>query len=106
MLPLQCYSVRDGSLPAKNGILARLTISRPGVQRSLWATLLILLPHWRRESVTATQPFSFDGSYYEVTQSLGNTTKRSAGSEESDDLALFDAVKEFGKGFARSKTGW
>ena len=61
------------------------------------------------ESVTSTQPFAFNGSYYKVIQSLvGNTTnaKRSAnGIEQDDDVELFNAVREFGKGFARSKMG-
>jgi hypothetical protein len=59
------------------------------------------------ESVTSTQPFAFDGSYYEVIQSLASNAanvKRSVdGREDSDDVALLNAVREFGKGFARSK---
>lgn len=61
------------------------------------------------ESVTSTQPFAFDGSYYEVIQPLASNAsnvKRSVdGLEDSDDVALFNAVREFGKGFARSKMG-
>lgn len=61
------------------------------------------------ESVTSTQPFAFDGSYYEVIQSLASNTtsaKRSAdGTEQDDDVKLFNAVRDFGKGFARSKMG-
>lgn len=61
------------------------------------------------ESVTSSQPFAFDGSYYEVIQPLANnasSVKRSAeGPEHDDDEELFNAVKEFGKGFARSKMG-
>lgn len=61
------------------------------------------------ESVTSTQPFAFDGSYYEVIQSLENNAtkaKRVAGGpEQDDDVKLFNAVREFGKGFARSKMG-
>lgn len=61
------------------------------------------------ESVTSSQPFAFDGSYYEAIQPLANnasSVKRSAeGPEHDDDEELFNAVKEFGKGFARSKMG-
>ena len=61
------------------------------------------------ESVTSTQPFAFDGSYYEVIQPLASNAsnvKRSADDPKgSDDLALLNAVREFGKGFARSKMG-
>lgn len=61
------------------------------------------------ESATSTQPFAFDGSYYEVIQPLANnasSVKRSAeGPEQDDDAELFNAVREFGKGFARSKMG-
>jgi hypothetical protein len=59
------------------------------------------------ESVTSTQPFTFDGSYYEAIQPLASNAtnaKRSAGGpEQDDDVKLFNAVREFGKGFARSK---
>lgn len=55
------------------------------------------------------QPFAFDGSYYDVIQPLvsnASNVKRSVdGSVDSDDVALFDAVREAGKGFARSKLG-
>lgn len=61
------------------------------------------------ESVTSTQPFAFDGSYYEVIQPLASNTanvKRSVdGEEQDDDEKLFNAVREFGKVFARSKMG-
>ena len=57
--------------------------------------------------MTSTQPFAFDGSYYEVIQPLASnatSVKRSADeTEDDDDVELFNAVREFGKGFARSK---
>ncbi|KAK4892594.1 hypothetical protein LTR27_008870 [Elasticomyces elasticus] len=59
------------------------------------------------ESVTSTQPFAFDGSYYEVIKDVGNVTKRSIGWQEPDEgnAALVEAVRQFGKGFTRSKMG-
>lgn len=61
------------------------------------------------ESVTSTQPLAFDGSYYEVIQPLVSNApnvKRSVNELEGrDDVALFNAVRELGKGFARSKMG-
>ena len=39
-------------------------------------------------------------------ESNGTNVKRSVDeSEQDDDLRLFNAVREFGKGFARSKMG-
>ena len=61
------------------------------------------------ESVTSTQPFAFDGSYYEVTQPLASNAtnvERSVDElQERDHVALFNAVRDFGKEFARSKMG-
>ena len=57
--------------------------------------------------MTSTQPFAFDGSYYEVIQILesnASNVKRSVdGPDLDEDVRLFNAVREFGKGFSRSK---
>jgi len=61
------------------------------------------------ESVTFTRPFAFDGSYYEAIQPLAsnalNVERSAEGPEQDDDVELFNAVREFGKAFARSKMG-
>lgn len=64
------------------------------------------LPDTVCESITSTQPFAFDGSYFEVISALANVTKRSSGGQKKDgEVALFNAVRNLGNTFAQTKTG-